>query len=543
MTADQLRKSILQQAIQGKLVPQDPNDEPASALLERIREEKARLVKEKKIKKEKNPSVIFRGEDNSHYEKFILTGEVKCIDDEIPFELPNGWEWCRLGEVFLHASGKQQSSANNLSGTPRKYITTSNVYWGLFYLKTLKVMNFTDFEIESKSATKGDLLVCEGGAGYGRSAIWNEDYDICLQNHLHRLRPCIKGICEYVFYLLYLLKESNQLASVGTAMPGLSASSLKNILLPLPPLGEQQRIVAKIEELMPLVELYGKAQSELEALNTNIREQLKKSILQYAIEGKLVPQCEEDGTAEGLLQEIQAEKQRLYAEGKLKKKDLTHSTIFRGEDNKYYEKTILTGEVKCIDEEIPFEIPISWRWVRLADISIFLSRGKSPKYSDVKQIPVFAQKCNLKSGGISLDEVKFLDASTLPKWKDEYKLRHQDILINSTGTGTVGRIGVFSESLLGNYPFIVPDSHISVVRLSSACNPLYIFNVLSSNAVQSYIEDNLAGSTNQKELYIGTLGKLLIPLPPMIEQQKIIHKIEVVASIMTRKMEKLYARL
>ena len=491
-------------------------------------------------------SLIYYGNEsspNSHYEKFILTGEVKCIDDEIPFELPKGWEWCRLGEVFLHASGKQQSSANNLSGTPRKYITTSNVYWGLFDLKTLKVMNFTDFEIESKSATKGDLLVCEGGAGYGRSAIWKEDYDICLQNHLHRLRPCIKGICEYVFYLLYLLKESNQLASVGTAMPGLSASSLKNILLPLPPLAEQQRIVAKIEELMPLVEQYGKAQSKLEVLNTNIREQLKKSILQYAIEGKLVPQCEEDGTAEDLLQAIQAEKQRLYAEGKLKKKDLTHSTIFRGEDNKYYEKTILTGEVKCIDEEIPFEIPISWRWVRLADISIFLSRGKSPKYSDVKQIPVFAQKCNLKSGGISLDEVKFLDASTLPKWKDEYKLRHQDILINSTGTGTVGRIGVFSESLLGNYPFIVPDSHISVVRLSSACNPLYIFNVLSSNAVQSYIEDNLAGSTNQKELYIGTLGKLLIPLPPMIEQQKIIHKIEVVASIMTRKMEKLYARL
>ena len=311
--------------------------------------------------------------------------------------------------------------------------------------------------------------------------------------------------------------------------------------IPLPPLAEQQRIVAKIEELMPLVEQYHKAQSELNKLNTNIREQLKKSVLQYAIEGKLVAQCEEDGTAEDLLQEIQVEKQRLYAEGKLKKKDLTHSTIFRGEDNKYYEQ--IGKEVICIDEEIPFEIPVSWRWVRLADISIFLSRGKSPKYSDVKQIPVFAQKCNLKSGGISLDEVKFLDTSTLPKWKDEYKLRHQDILINSTGTGTVGRIGIFSESLLRNYPFIVPDSHISVVRLSSACNPLYIFNVLSSNAVQSYIEDNLAGSTNQKELYIGTLGKLLVPLPPMIEQQKIIHKIEVVASIMTRKMGKLYARL
>ena len=350
-------------------------------------------------------SLIYYGNEsspNSHYEKFILTGEVKCIDDEIPFELPNGWEWCRLGEVFLHASGKQQSSANNLSGTPRKYITTSNVYWGLFDLKTLKVMNFTDFEIESKSATKGDLLVCEGGAGYGRSAIWNEDYDICLQNHLHRLRPCIKGICEYVFYLLYLLKESNQLASVGTAMPGLSASSLKNILLPLPPLVEQQRIVAKIEELMPLVEQYNKARSELEALNSNIREQLKKSILQYAIEGKLVPQCEEDGTAEDLLQEIQAEKQRLYAEGKLKKKDLTRSTIFRGEDNKYYEQ--IGKEVVDITEEIPYELPNGWSFCRLS-VLCWLDDGSKhfdevlpyldAKYQRGNSLPTYIQEGRL----------------------------------------------------------------------------------------------------------------------------------------------------
>ena len=390
-----------------------------------------------------------------------------------------------------------------------------------------------------------DIIVsCAGTIGATYILPMNAPIGI-INQALMRVSLFEQGMSEYWRCLFeYVMVRDSLMKGSGSAIKNIPPFEyLKNILIPLPPLSEQQRIVAKIEELMPLVEQYGKAQSELEVLNTNIREQLKKSILQYAIEGKLVPQCEEDGTAEDLLQKIQADKHRLYAEGKLKKKDLTHSTIFRGEDNKYYEKTILTGEVKCIDEEIPFEIPISWRWVRLADISIFLSRGKSPKYSDVKQIPVFAQKCNLKSGGISLDEVKFLDTSTLPKWKDEYKLRHQDILINSTGTGTVGRIGIFSESLLRNYPFIVPDSHISVVRLSSACNPLYIFNVLSSNAVQSYIEDNLAGSTNQKELYIGTLGKLLIPLPPMIEQQKIIHKIEVVASIMTRKMEKLYARL
>ena len=463
-------------------------------------------------------SLIYYGNEsspNSHYEKFILTGEVKCIDDEIPFELPNGWEWCRLGEVFLHASGKQQSSANNLSGTPRKYITTSNVYWGLFYLKTLKVMNFTDFEIESKSATKGDLLVCEGGAGYGRSAIWNEDYDICLQNHLHRLRPCIKGICEYVFYLLYLLKESNQLASVGTAMPGLSASSLKNILLPLPPLGEQQRIVAKIEELMPLVELYGKAQSELEALNTNIREQLKKSILQYAIEGKLVPQCEEDGTAEGLLQEIQAEKQRLYAEGKLKKKDLTHSTIFRGEDNKYYEQ--IGKEVICIDEEIPFEVPYSWLWVRFGQI-VRISIGKTPVRGDVRYWS------NTTKPWVSISDM--VDYGYINNTKEKISDAAASLMSSISPAGsllmsfklTVGRTSILNidayhnEAIITIYPFI--DDEFALRD--------YLFYTLPILSNMGDSKDAIKGKTLNSK----SLNSLLIPLPPLKEQRHIIKRLE-----------------
>ena len=463
-------------------------------------------------------SLIYYGNEsspNSHYEKFILTGEVKCIDDEIPFELPNGWEWCRLGEVFLHASGKQQSSANNLSGTPRKYITTSNVYWGLFYLKTLKVMNFTDFEIESKSATKGDLLVCEGGAGYGRSAIWNEDYDICLQNHLHRLRPCIKGICEYVFYLLYLLKESNQLASVGTAMPGLSASSLKNILLPLPPLGEQQRIVAKIEELMPLVELYGKAQSELEALNTNIREQLKKSILQYAIEGKLVPQCEEDGTAEGLLQEIQAEKQRLYAEGKLKKKDLTHSTIFRGEDNKYYEQ--IGKEVICIDEEIPFEVPYSWLWVRFGQI-VRISIGKTPVRGDVRYWS------NTTKPWVSISDM--VDYGYINNTKEKISDAAASLMSSISPAGsllmsfklTVGRTYILNidayhnEAIITIYPFI--DDEFALRD--------YLFYTLPILSNMGDSKDAIKGKT----LNTRSINNLLIPLPPLKKQRHIINRLE-----------------
>ena len=295
---------------------------------------------------------------SSYYEKITATGEVKCIDEEIPFEIPQGWEWTRIGNIFNHASGKQQSSSNKAGGTPQKFITTSNLYWGYFVLDNVKVMNFTDEEIKTCSATKGDLLVCEGGAGYGRSAIWNEDYDICLQNHVHRLRPCISGLCEYVYHFMYLLKESNNLTSVGTAMPGLSANRLKGLLLPLPPLSEQRRIVTKLAELLSQIDKYSKVQNQLDELNITLKESLKKSILQEAIQGKLVPHLTEDGTAQDLLEQIKTEKQKLVKEGKLKKSALNDSVIFRGDDNKYYEQI---GK-KCLDitEQIPFEIPNSW---------------------------------------------------------------------------------------------------------------------------------------------------------------------------------------
>lgn len=334
MNGKQLKNSILQWAIQGKLVPQDPNDEPASVLLERIRAEKAKLIKEKKIKKDKNESIIYRGEDNSYYEKLLATGEVKCIDDEIPFEIPKGWEWTRIGNIFNHTSGKQQSSSNKSGGTPQKFITTSNLYWGYFVLDNVKVMNFTEEEIKTCSATKGDLLVCEGGAGYGRSAIWNYDYDICLQNHVHRLRPYVNGICEYVYHFIYLLKESNNLSSVGTAMPGLSANRLKRLLLPFPPLSEQNRIVVKLGELLPQVKKYSKFQNYLDDLNVAINDKLKKSILQEAVQGRLVPQIAEESTAQELLEQIKQEKQCLVKGGKLKKSTLTDSVIYKGDDNR-----------------------------------------------------------------------------------------------------------------------------------------------------------------------------------------------------------------
>ena len=399
MNGKQLKNSILQWAIQGKLVPQDPNDEPASELLRKIREEKARLVKEGKIKKDKNESIIYRGDDNSHYEK-LANGEVRCIDDEVPFEIPSTWAWCRISHVFAHSSGKQQSSNNKTKGTLQKFITTSNLYWGRFKLENIKKMYFSEEEINSCSATKGDLLVCEGGAGYGRSAIWNYDYDICLQNHVHRLRPYVGGICEFVLYFMYLLKESNQLLSVGTAMPGLSANRLKAILIPLPPLSQQQRLVSIFEIIMPIVEKYDVAQKKLDTLNGEIKNLLKKSILQEAIQGKLVEQCVTDEPASKLLERIREEKKQLVKAGKLKAKDIMDSVIIKGDDNKYYE------QINGSDIEIAadFDFPNTWEVVRLTDICRLIDGEKRQG----KHICLDAKYLRGKSNGEWLDKGKYV---------------------------------------------------------------------------------------------------------------------------------------
>ena len=245
---EQLKKSILQEAVQGKLVPQDPSDEPASALLERIKEEKTRLVKEGKIKKDKNESVIFR-RDNSYYEK--LNGIERCIDKEIPpFEIPDSWEWVRAGTLFQHNTGKALN-ASNRTGKLLDYITTSNLYWGRFELNSLKQMFFTESEIEKCTATTGDLLVCEGG-DVGRAAIWNYDYDICIQNHVHKLRAYVPMSTKFFFYLFYFYKKAGLIGGRGIGIQGLSSNALHALLFPLPPVTEQNRIVKEIEAIFPL---------------------------------------------------------------------------------------------------------------------------------------------------------------------------------------------------------------------------------------------------------------------------------------------------
>ena len=244
-----LKKSILHEAVQGKLVPQDPADEPASVLLERIRAEKEQLIKAGKIKRDKHESVIFR-RDNSHYEK--LDGIERCIDNEIPFEIPDSWEWVRLGTLFQHNTGKALNSSNS-TGRKLSYITTSNLYWDRFELEKLKEMPFTENEIEKCTVTRGDLLVCEGG-DIGRAAIWKYDYPIRIQNHIHRLRPYTNISIRFYYYIFYLYKNIGLIGGKGIGIQGLSSNALHQLLFPLPPLQEQNKIVAAIENIIPYCE-------------------------------------------------------------------------------------------------------------------------------------------------------------------------------------------------------------------------------------------------------------------------------------------------
>ena len=244
------KTKILDLAIRGQLVPQNPDDEPASVLLERIRAEKEELIKQGKLKRDKKESVIFRGEDNSYYEKIDM--EVRCINSEIPFDLPETWCWCRLGTLFAHNTGKALNSADS-AGTPMTYITTSNLYWDRFELDSLKEMLFADSEIDKCTVKKGDLLVCEGG-DIGRSAIWMFEENIRIQNHIHRLRPYISLSSRFYYYVMYMWKQLGLIGGQGIGLQGFSSKMLHNLIVPLPSIDEQERIVAFVDKLFEPIE-------------------------------------------------------------------------------------------------------------------------------------------------------------------------------------------------------------------------------------------------------------------------------------------------
>ena len=309
----------------------------------------------------------------------------------------------------------------------------------------------------------------------------------------------------------------------------MNQEKMNSILLAIPPVKEQHRILEKMSMVDAFIDKYATLQTKLDSLDNSVYELLRKSILQEAIQGKLVPQIAEEGSAQELLEQIKAEKQKLVKEGKLKKSALATSVIFRGDDNKYFEKN---GNTEMnITDEIPFEIPDSWSWVRLNDICSYIQRGKSPKYSLIKKYPVVAQKCNQWSG-FSIDKAQFIDPDTLSSYGEERILQDGDLMWNSTGLGTLGRMAIYC-STLNPYELAVTDSHVTVIRaMKKFVLPQYLYYYFTSNTVQSVIEDKSDGSTKQKELATATVKTYLVPIPPLMEQSRIISKIEQLASIM-----------
>ena len=518
MNGKQLKNSILQWAIQGKLVPQDPNDEPASVLLDKIRQEKERLIKEKKIKRDKNASIIYRGEDNSYYEKIHATGEVKCIDEEIPFDVPNGWEWERFGNVMIN----KDSERIPLSVAQRQHLKKTYDYYG-----ASGVIDKVDKYLFDKDL----LLIGEDGANLinrstpiafiAKGKYW-------VNNHAHVLDVCSGMALSYVALFINAISLVDYVT--GTAQPKMNKEKMNSILLAIPPVKEQHRILEKMSMVDAFVDKYASLQTKLDSLDNSVYELLRKSILQEAIQGKLVPQLTKEGTAQELLEQIKTEKQKLVKEGKLKKSALNDSVIFRGDDNKYWEKSE-DGAV-CIDEEIPFEIPSNWAWVRLDDICSFIHRGKSPKYSPIKKYPVVAQKCN-QWVGFSIEKAKFIEPQSITSYNSEYFLQDRDLMWNSTGLGTLGRMAIY-YTLLNPYELAVADSHVTVIRpYKTYIVSEYLYYYFASNTVQSVIEDKSDGSTKQKELATKTVKSYLVPLPPFAEQLRIVQKIKSVTSIMS----------
>ena len=375
MTAQQLKNSILQMAVQGKLVPQDPNDEPASVLLERIRAEKEQLIKEKKIKKEKNPSVIFRGADNLPYEK-VGNAEPVCIADQIPFDIPESWEWVRLIEICEYIQRGKSPKYSPIKKYP--VIAQKCNQWSGF---SIEKAQFIDPETINTYSSERilqdyDLMWNSTGLGtLGRMAIYKAEvnpYELAVaDSHVTVIRPIKQFVMPEYLYCYFsnptVQSVIEDQADGTTKQKELATATVKAYLVPLPPLNEQRRIVAKLSEVSPVVEIYRSSYDAATKLQTTFPDRLRKSILQWAVQGKLVPQAPTDEPASALLERIREEKARLVKEGKIKKNK--HESIIFRRDNSHYEK-VGSDEV-CIDAEIPFEIPESWALIRLNDIGIY----------------------------------------------------------------------------------------------------------------------------------------------------------------------------
>ena len=503
MTGQQLKNSILQMAVQGKLVPQDPNDEPASVLLARIRKEKEELIKAGKIKKEKNPSYIFRGADNLPYEK-VGKNEPVCIADEVPFDIPESWEWVRLSKIVY--SRGQMTPADDFC-----YIDIGSID-----NKNQKLSDEENIITANKAPSRARKIVAIGDILY--STVRPYLHNMCVVDRSFSHQPiastgfaaltCHTGFYnEFLFYYLmspdfdaYANDTDN---AKGIAYPAINDNKLYRALIPVPPESEQKRIVEKIKEALPYVATYGVVYSETESLNNTFPDRLKKSILQEAVQGKLVPQDPADEPASILLERIRAEKEQLIKTGKIKP-DKHKSVIFR-RDNSHYEK--LDGIERCIDDEIPFEIPDTWEWSRLGQVISLLSGTdfKPEEYNNTqKGMPYITGASSLSENGVLLN-----------RWTETPRViaNRGDVLLVCKGSG-------YGKTVICD----IAEAHIARQIMA-----IKKFISLDMHYVRLFLQANFDKIKSKGQGVIPGIDRnsvmnLLFPIPPVLEQRRIIEK-------------------
>jgi type I restriction enzyme S subunit len=494
MNGKQLKNSILQWAIQGKLVPQDPNDEPASILLERIRAEKERLIKEKKIKRSKNESSIFRGEDNSYYEKFE-DGTVKCIDDEIPFEIPEGWEWERWGNVsysIQYGYNAPAKPTGDILMVRISDIQNNQVVWdGVPYC------DIEEKEIPTYLLRDNDILFARTGGTVGKSFLVKQVPERSIYaGYLIRTQYNTSNLCpEYLkaFMESQLYWEQLKKGTIATAQPNCNGQTLGGMLLPIPPFAEQRHITEELTLLTPILQKYSVSQDSLDYLNDELNNKLKKSILQEAIQGKLVPQDPNDEPASVLLERIRAEKERLIKEKKIKR-DKNESVIYKGDDNSYYERIGIQDIV--LDVEIIY--PNNWLLTRLKDVCQLIDGEKSTG----NYICLDAKYLRGKSEGTYLNQGRFV---------------HKDdniILVDGENSGEV--FNVPCEGYMG-----------STFKQLWVCSELHLPYILYTIQFYKDLLRNSKKGAAIPHLNRDVFNNIILGIPPINEQIKIVSKVNV----------------
>ena len=523
MKAEQLRKSILQLAIQGKLVPQDPNDEPASVLLERIHAEKQRLIKEGKIKKDKNDSVIFKGDDNRYYEK--VGSEVKDITDEIDFDLPNGWVLARIGSLFYIQTGasfKKEQATNDK--TKIRILRGGNIIQNEYSFFDNDI--FIDYSLVSSNILlrQNDIITpaVTSIENIGKLALIERDYDnVSAGGFVFICRPYLKmsALAKFLLFALQSHYLNLQMKSItkksGQAFYNLGKERLVQLFVPIPPIAEQARIVEAIEKFEPLIAEYDKLEQQATKLDDEIYDKLKKSILQYAIQGKLVPQDPNDEPASVLLERIRAEKK-----AKLGKK-YVDSYIYKGDDNCYYEH--IAGRAQDEIVEVPFDIPENWMWTRWGNLSFSIQYGynaPAKEMGHIKMVRISDIHNNIVDWeNVPFCEIKEEDIST-------YLLEENDILFARTG-GTVGK-----SYLVTSIPVqAIYAGYLIRTRYSKKLSAQYLKYFMESALYWAQLKDGTI-ATAQPNCNGQTLSKMLVPIPPIAEQERIVAKVNEMFAMM-----------